>query len=345
MSVKRSVAAVLLGSALLGTMAWTAPARAADTPVKFSLDWSYQGYHAWFVQAADHGFFAKEGLAVTIDRGFGVTDTISKVASGTYDIGQADINSLVKFNAEHPERRVISVFQIYDKTPAAVMALKRSGIAKPKDLEGKTISTIEADVARLLFPAFARANQVDASKISWQTFAPNLRDAMVVSGKADAVTGYTITSIFNIVNAGVPRDDIVTLPFADLGLPLYGSGLLTTEAYARAHPEAIKGFIRATIKGLNATLADPKAAVAAVVKRDPLLNAQIELDRMQMTLDTVILTPYIKTHGFGSVDPERMAKVVAVNAEAYNIANPPKPEQIYTTQFLPAEAERMPQAK
>jgi NitT/TauT family transport system substrate-binding protein len=167
----------------------------------------------------------------------------------------------------------------------------------------------------------------------------------MVQGRGDAVTGYTITSIFNMVGAGAKRDDIVVLPYAKLGLDLYGTGLITTQAYADAHPAVLKAFVRATVKGFDLALQDPKAGVASVLKRDPLLNPQIELDRLDMAIETAILTPYIKAHGYGAIDPARMAKLVAINAEAYQVANPPKPDEIYTTAFLPPAAERMPQVK
>jgi NitT/TauT family transport system substrate-binding protein len=338
-------AAATLTIGLTATGNAAAQTRAAAMPVRFSLDWSFQGYHAMWTEAADQGFFAQEGLAVIMDRGFGVTDTISKIASGTYDIGFADVNALVKFDADNPSRRVITFFQVYDKNVNAMMALKRSGITKPKDLEGKTIVSAEADAARLLFPAFARANQIDTSKIKWTMVAPNLRDTLLVQGQGQAVTGYTITSIFNMIAAGAKRDDIVTLPYAELGLDLPGSGLITTQAYADSHPEVLKAFIRAAVKGFDVALRDPKAGVATVLKHDPLLSAQNELDRLIMTIDTAILTPFVKANGYGAVSPERMANMVAINAEAYKIAEPPKPDEIYTTRFLPPASERMPKLK
>lgn len=326
---------LLLGSAPHG-------AGAADlTPVRFSLDWAYQGYHAPWVLAADRGFFAKQGLAVKTERGFGVTDTIAKLASGTYDIGFADVNALVKFNAEHPDNRIIAVFQVYDRSPAAIMSLKSAGIATPKDLPGKTLASAEADVGRLLFPALARANGVDPASVHFDLYSPALRDTMLVAKRAAGVTGYTITSIFNIVSAGVKQDDIVTLSYADYGVDVYGSALLTTERYAASHGDVIRAFIRAGIEGINATLKDRKAAVAEVLKHDPLLDAKVELDRLDMALDTLMLTPYVKAHGYGSVVAERMAKTIAVNAEAYQVATPPAPAQVYTTQFLPPDADRM----
>ena len=94
---------------LIGLVLTCQPATAAEQ-VKFILDWAFQGIHGLFTLADDNGHFAKEGLAVKIDRGYGSGDTITKVSAGTYDIGLADVNSLVAFNAKNPGNKVVSFF-------------------------------------------------------------------------------------------------------------------------------------------------------------------------------------------------------------------------------------------
>src|SRR4029077_9833118 len=84
--------------------------------VKFALDWAYQGNHAFWSMAIDQGGFKKGGLNVTMDRGYGSGDTVVKVASGAYDIGFADINAMIKFNADHPNQRLVAVYQVFDRT-------------------------------------------------------------------------------------------------------------------------------------------------------------------------------------------------------------------------------------
>jgi NitT/TauT family transport system substrate-binding protein len=323
--------------ALMG--AFVLPA-AADTPLKLCLDWSYQGVHAGFTEADAQGFFAKQGLTVKTDRGFGGPDTIGKVASGAYDIGFADMNALVKFNADHPDQAVLDVFQIYDNTPAAITALKKSGIRTPADLQGKTIAAAEADVGRLLFPFFAQANHIDASTVKWQIYAPNLRDTMVVQGRADASTGYTTTNYFNFVGAGVPESDIVMLPYADLGVDLYGSALVARADWAAAHAATVTGFIRAVIQGYDVAMRDPVAGVASVLPHDTLLDKNVELGRLKMVIKDDLLTPAFKEHGWGYIDPARMQRTVNLNAEVYHVVPAPSADTIYTTRFLPPESER-----
>ena len=312
------------------------------TEVKFSLDWALQGNYAMWSLAIDNGYFAREGLKVTMDRGFGSGDTIVKIAAGSYDIGFADINGLVKFDADNPDKSIISFLQIYDNTLASVVTLKSKAIAKPQDLVGKTLGAPDGEGSRVLFPAFARANQVDTSSIKWISVTPQMRETLLIQGQLDAVTGFISTSAINLKAAGVKADDIVAMPYGEYGLDLYGSGLIARAAYAEKNPKVLAGFVRATLTGLRDMLRDPKAGIASLKKRDPLLNDAVELERLQLILERAMLTPFVKAHGFGTVVPERMARGIAVNAEAFGVAHPPKPETLYTTAFLPPQSERMP---
>lgn len=314
----------------------------AQQHVKFTLDWALQGNHAIWSLAQQRGYFAKQGLVVQMDRGYGSGDTIIKVAGGAYDIGFADINGLVKFDADHPGQRVISVYQVFDRTLGAVITLSKSGIKTPKELAGHTIGAPEGEASRVLFPPFAVANGIDPNSMHWISMAPNLRETMLAEGRVDAITGFVSTSLFNLIAAGVPRDQIIIFPYADYHVDLYGSALIVRADYAKTHGDLLRRFIRATIEGEDAAIRDPAAGMASLQKLEPLLDAKLEAARWKLVLDQAILTPYIKKHGFGSINPARMAETVAVNAKVYKIAHPPKPDQIYTTKFLPPAAERMP---
>ena len=329
-----------LALALQGLGAHGARAQ-APTKVKFVVDFAYQGNHALWGLALAKGMFTREGLDVSMDRGYGSGDTIVKVASGAYDIGFADVNAVVKFNAQNPDKRVIDVLQVFDRTLSAIITLKKSGITAPKQLSGRTIGAPEADASRLLFPAFARANGLDPTSVMWKSIAPNLREAILAQGQVDAISGFTSTSIFNLMSAGVTRADIVLLPYAEFGLDLYGNAVIVREETIAAKPDMIRGFVKATIEGTQALIKDPEAGLAAMYARDPLFDVKLERERLKLVLDQSILTASVKKNGFGSVDPARMALTIQANAEANNLKDPPKLDQVYTTQFLPPPDARM----
>lgn len=322
----------------------TVPAFAQDElrPMRFTVDWALQGNHAIFALAQDNGRFEAEGLEVTMDRGFGSGDTLVKVASGAYDIGYADMNGLVPFNAQNPDNPLIVVFQVLDRTLAAVVTLQGSGITTPADLAGKTLGAPEGEASRVLFPPFARANGLDPESVTWTSMAPNIRESMLAQGQVNAITGFISTSYFNLIAAGVAEEDIVSLPYPDYGLDLYGSAIVTTKAFAEANPDLVRGFVKAVIAGIKDTVADPDAGMAALVERDPLFDPVMEIDRLQLVLDRAMMTDQVKANGLGTIDPARMARAVGVVADAYGIAEPPAAESLYTDAYLPPAAERMP---
>src|SRR4051812_2113000 len=111
----------------------TAPAR-AQIPLKFSLDARAEGPAALFLVPQDKGYFRHEGLEVTIDDGTTPIEPITRVASGAYEMGFADINALIKYRDQNPSAPVKAVFMVYNKPPFAVVSRKSRGITEPKQL-------------------------------------------------------------------------------------------------------------------------------------------------------------------------------------------------------------------
>jgi len=103
----------------------------------------------------------------------------------------------------------------------------------------------------------------------------------------------------------------------------------------------VKGFIAATIKGWKDVIADNKLGIAAAKKKDPLVDDALETERLQISLQTNILTPYVKANGMGDVDPARFAKAVKTVSDAFGLPESPAPDKVFTNKFLPPKADRM----
>jgi NitT/TauT family transport system substrate-binding protein len=332
------VAAGLLLSAALGA----APAAATD--VKFSLDWAFQGPQAPFLLALERGFFRDQGLNVTMDRGFGSGDVPVKVAAGAYDVGIADINPTIRLRLENPQSPLFTPFIIYDATPLAVMTLRRQNITRPQDLVGKTLAAPETDSGRQLFPAFARAVGIDPAAVRWQTVSPQLRETMLVQGQANAITGFITSGILSLRAAGVPAADIVTFRYGDFGVDLYSTSLIVTRRWAEANPRAVTGLITAIVRGQVEARRDPAAAIAALKRRDPLINEAVERERMELGFSELTFTPHVLANGFGQVDMTRLQRSIDITRAAFNITTPLAAADIYDARFLPeAAALRVPQ--
>ncbi len=104
----------------------------AQTSVRFTLDWKFEGPAAPFLVAVDRGYFTAEKLEVTIEPGNGSLEPINRVASGAYDIGFGDINTLIKFRDRKRDAPLKAVFMVYNKPPGAIVARKSRGITTPK---------------------------------------------------------------------------------------------------------------------------------------------------------------------------------------------------------------------
>ncbi len=326
---------------LAGLVAFAAlPLQAQETAVKFQLDWRFEGPAALFLVPAAKGYFQAEKLKVTIDAGNGSGGTVTRVASGTYDMGFADLAALMEFHANNPTapNKPVAVMMVYNNTPAAVLALKKSGIKSPADLTGKKLGAPVFDAGRRAWPIFAKANQV--KDVAWTAMDPPLRETMLVRGDVDAITGFSFTSLLNLEARGVKAEDIVVLPYAQHGVKLYGNVVIAGEDFLKKNPEAVKAFLRAFTKGIKDVIADPKAAVAAVKERDGIVNAELELRRLRLALDQTVLTPDAKAEGFGAVDPGRLSLMASQVSDAFATKERVNAAAVWNGGFLPAAAER-----
>ncbi|MGK7866612.1 ABC transporter substrate-binding protein [Falsiroseomonas sp. E2-1-a20] len=313
----------------------------AQTALRFTLDWALQGNHGMWALAEDRGIFRREQLAVRMDRGFGSGDALVKVGSGAYDIGFADFSGAVKFNAENPNSRLVMLYPVFDRTAAAIVTMKGRGIEKPQDVAGKSLGAPEGEGSRLLFPAFAKVAGIDASRVRWTSMAANLRDTMLRTGQVDAVTGFLFTVHFNLVGLGIPEDQILSWPYAENGLDLYGSGVFAKAEWIERNPEVAARFVKASIDGLKLLLNDVTGGMAALKRREALFDEALEARRFAMTRDRSIITPNSRAGGMGHLDMARARQLVQVNAEALGVANPPTAESMFTDRFLPPQSERM----
>ncbi len=331
------------GLALAATAAaviFAGPA-SAQQAVKFSLDFKFEGPAAPFVVAIDKGYFKAEGLDVTIDSAAGSLEPITRVASGTYDMGFGDINSLIKFRDANPGVPIKAVYMVYNKPPFSVVGRKSRGINKPKDLEGKKLGAPAPDGAFAQWKIFTQANGIDASKVTVENVGFPVREPMLAAGQVDAITGFSFSSFINLKDRGVPVDDIVVLLMADHGVNLYGNVIMVNPKFAAEKPQAVRGFLKAFTKGLRDTIANPGTSVDSVLKRNDVAKKPAELERLQMALRDNIVTAETKANGYGGVDLERLDKSIAQIALTYEFKNArPKGADVFDSSFLPPAAER-----
>ena len=326
---------------LSALLSCAAVAASAQTPIKFALDWRFEGPASPYFVALDKGYYKAEGLDVTIDTGNGSTEAINRAASGAYQFVFGDINTLVRFRDKPENKKLKMVLMVYNAPPFAIVSLKKGGISKPKDLEGKTLGAPAADGAYAQWPAFVKKNGIDVSKVKIENVGFPVREPMLVEGKVDAITGFSFSSYMNLRGRGIAQDDINVMLMRNLGLELYGNGIIVDAEYAAKNPKIVQGFIRATIKGWQETIRDPKASMASLMKRNNILNDGQEFVRLKMAIDQNVMTPEVVANGFGGVDAKRLTRSIDQIGEGFKYTNKPKADDIFDGAYLAPKAERM----
>ena len=311
----------------------------AQTPIKFQLDWRFEGPSALFLQPVAKGYFKQAGLDVTVDAGNGSGGTVTRAASGSYDLGLADIAALMEFHANNPDapNKPVAIMMVYNNTPAAVFALKKSGIQTPADLAGKKLGAPVFDAGRKAWPIFAKANKISGA--TWVSMDPPLRETMLVRGDVDAITGFSFTSLLNLEARGAKAGDIVMFPYALHGVKLYGNAIIASPKILKENPAAVKAFLKAFAKGTKEVLANPDAAIEHVKARDGIINVELEKRRLKMAIEQVIASPDARAEGFGQVKLPRLALMASQVGDAFATKTRVNADAVWTSAYLPSAAE------
>src|SRR5260370_33531274 len=151
-----------------------------------------------------------------------------------------------------------------------------------------------------MFPAVANIAGVDTSRIEIRQFSPQLRDTMLLTKQVDAVTGFDSTVLFNLKANGVAVDDAAVIYYADNGLDVYGNAFLANPAFLKAHPDAVKAFVRAAARGRRNASADPQAAMGSLGKHNNLAKLDLEGERLAWLRSHQSVTPATRQEGTGA---------------------------------------------
>ena len=329
-------AAAAIGIA--GPLASATPA-AAQTKLKVVLNWKYQGPQGMFFLADDRGYFKAEGIEVQLDQGNGSGGVPALVGNGTYDVGFGDMNALIEMAAKKPEDAPIAVYVMYNQPPFTIAVKADSPIKTAKDLEGKSIGGPANDGALKLFPAFCKIAKIDCTTVKLSNMQPNLRENMLMQGQVDGVFGYVNTIRFSAKLAKIDEDKIRYIKYGDYGMDLYSNAIIVPKKMAKEKPELVKGFLRALNKGMQDSIKDPEASVAAVAKREPLINGKLERERFDATFADEMNHPEIKKIGLGSIDEVRLKKSIDIMVDALSLPRSPAISEVWDGSFLPPATE------
>lgn len=316
-----------LALALAALLAASGPASAQEKWT-FALNWFPVGDHAAYWVALDKGYYKAAGLDVTLENSKGSGDSIAKVDTGRADAGLADAAVVIASRARGTTVKTIGM--VFDKTPLNIFSLKSKPLAKPKDLEGATLGSPPGDAQRQMFPAFAKLNHIDASKVSWVNIEPAAKIAAVAEKRMDGVSDYTTGLPLYEKAAG--KGNIVMMPWADFGFDLYSMSIMASAKTMKDKPKQLKAFLEASYKGWRDVMADPQAAMVIFKKRVPEIDVEALTANMKMGLD-LMKTKQYATEGIGSIDDKRMCASVDLVNSYMGLPKKVDCKDVYTKDF------------
>lgn len=294
----------------------------------FALNWFPVGDHAAYWVALDKGYYKDAGLDVMLENSKGSGDTIAKVDTGRADAGLADAAVLIASKARGTTVRTIGM--VFDKTPLAIFSLKSKPLTKPKDLEGASLGSPPGDAQRQMFPAFARFNKLDASKVTWVNIEPAAKVAAVAEKRMDGVGDYSTGLPLYEKAAG--KGNVQMMLWADFGFDLYAMSIMASEKTMKEKPKQLKAFLEASYKGWRDVMADPKAAMAIFKKRVPEIDVAALSENMMMGLD-LMKTDQFRNGGVGSISDARMCASVDLVNTYMGLPKKVECKDVYTKDF------------
>jgi NitT/TauT family transport system substrate-binding protein len=326
---------------LAGLLALCTAVHGQTTKIKMTLDWRFEGQTSFMWLGLQRGYFQQEGLDVQVDAGVGSTAALQRIHTGAYDMGLGDMSALIEYYGNNPgQTRLQMVYLQYDEAPLAYYAWKKTGAKSIADLAGKSIAGQPFEVTRKMFPVFARAAKIDPASVKWVTVDSQLRSNAVIKGDAFACGGF-FTVPLEFEARGVKREDIVELKVSDVGVRVYGNGLMVSNELIAKNSKAVQGFVRAMNRSFREMLAEPEASIKALNARDPLTEFKQEMERLNL-LRPAILTSRTKVTGLGYVDKATLENQIEYVNSSVQLKAKPSADQVFNASFLPPLQERLP---
>ena len=292
------------------------PATAQDK-MQLQLNWFHLADHSPIYLAMKKGYYKEENIELTVLRGSGSADSAKKIDLGQADVGISDAPTVLTAISKGANLKMVAV--VYDKAGNNVFFKKSANIKSPKDLVGKKIAVPPADSHRVLWPAFAATQGIDAGSVTMVNVKPEGKQAIVAAGEVDA--SFDLYTSYAIWEKVLGKGEVGHLLWADYGLPIYGHTYFVNNDLVKKNPKLIERFLRATHKGWRDAKANPAASIDAMVEQVPGLDRNTLLATMPAILDLCV-TERSSKHGLGWIEPELMQKTMDIT---FATAKPDKP--------------------
>jgi len=272
-------------TAVMWLGAATGPALAGEheTEISIRFSWKLKGEYAPLYVALDQGYFAEEGLKVSLGPGSGSQAALAAVVQGQETATFAPAVFGLQGISKGLSVKIIALY--HPGTPMAFISHPDNPVNSPKDLEGKKLAFSVGDTASDFLPVFCQANEIDCDKINM--VGMNFKAIMpsFLAKKVDVTAAYRTNDIPVLEAKGVK---LVILDLPQNGLNVPGGSLITSDKQIAENPKALSGMLRAIDRGYRFSKKDP-AAAAKIMKKywDTTLADEVVTEQVKQTVAAV----------------------------------------------------------
>lgn len=321
-------------SLLLAALALFSSLCHAADKVVFQLDWLPGGDKAPIYVGIKQGFFAAENLDVSISQGRGSTDAITKIATGTADVGLSDLVALLvaKANNQVP---VSAVYSVFSEAPHAFYTLAGSGITRVSDVAGKRIATSPFTSSNIFLPLLLDVNHVDQSGIKLIKADPGALNPMLLTGNTDVVISWITDEEVYRDQAKKAGKKLVVMPWYDAGLEFYSTALIASDRFLSQRPDIARRFVKAYARAIAFTWQHPDVSGQDVHAVVPEVDPQMAAATIR-SIRGLVYNKVSQAQGLGVFNPERLATTWRWTARAQKLdVKSFDPETAVNRNFLP----------
>ena len=289
----------------------------AAEKVNFLIDWLPSGDKAAVYVGVYKGLFAAEGLEVSIASGRGSSDVVTKLATGSADMGTGGLAALLQARAESSVP-VTAIASIYMKQADALFTTEGSGITSLKDIVGKKVATATFSSSNVVWPLILQANDVDPSKIELLKVDPGALAPLLASGQVAATINWVTVAPGFTGPLAETKKTLKILPWSDYGFDGYGLSVFASDKMLKEHPETVKKFMAAYMKAQDMAIADPALAAAALKATVPDANPVTAENQWKASIPLMV-NEVTKKDGAGAFEPKLLAATWKWVAKSLNM--------------------------
>jgi len=271
--------------------------------ITLQLKWQHQFQFAGYYAALEQGFYRQAGFDVEIIESLDAEEPSEKVLAGEADFGIAMSDLVLLRSKGQP---VVALATIYQHSPLVFLTPKSTGIDSVHDLVGSRVM-LEAHSAELI--AYLESEGISASQLIVYPHTFDTTD--LIESKVDAMSAYSTDEPFELRDLGMAYS---TFSPRSGGIDFYGDTLFTTEEYIREHPERVRAFLDATIRGWDYALKNQEETIDLILDKYSQRHSREHLEFEAEMSERLILADVVE---IGYMNPGRWRNIADTYADLH----------------------------